>query len=134
MENPPIYILKLDMPHRDLSPNRENNVHWSIRAKLKQKGRYASMIATKIYFHKLLTSNLFEPYRKATIKTVFYCKTKRTRDARNFASACKATDDGIVDAGLLSNDDQITWMPVEFIVDKNINCSYMEYHFYKLEY
>lgn len=131
MENPK-YILKLDVPHKDLSQNAR--VHWAIKSKITKAHRQKSCLLAKICFNQLLTSSLFEPYLKATIGLKFHFKDNRRRDHRNFEGRCKAYDDGIVDAGILKDDDKITWLPTEFIINPELDRSYLEYHFYKLEY
>lgn len=128
----PIYILKLDVPHKDLSQN--SRVHWSVKAKLVRSHRQKACLFAKICFKDILTRNLFEPYRSATIGLKFYFKDNRRRDHRNFEGRCKSYDDGIVDSGILIDDDKLTWQPTEFIINSELEHSYLEYHFYKLEY
>ena len=131
MENPK-YILKLDVPHKDLSQNAR--VHWRIKDKLTRSHREKSCIYAKILFKELLTSSFFEPYLRATIGLKFYFRDNRRRDHRNYEGMCKAYDDGLVDSGILKDDDKITWQPTEFIINPELDRSYLEYHFYKLEY
>jgi len=128
----PIYILKLDMPHKDLSSN--SRVHWSIKSKLTKAHRQKSCILSKILFKDVLERRLFEPYLRATIGLKFYFKDNSRRDHRNYEGMCKAYDDGLVDSQILKDDNHITWQPTEFIILPELEISYLEYHFYKLEY
>ena len=59
-------------------------------------------------------------WRKASIKTVFYHKTKRKRDEDNAKGSLKAAFDGVVDSGLIPDDDSehLTHEPPEFKIDK----------------
>ena len=45
------------------------------------------------------------PWEKIKVQVAFYFKDKRRRDQRNFESMLKATYDGLVDAGLVVDDD-----------------------------
>lgn len=61
-----------------------------------------------------------ERWQKASVKAVFYCKTKRRRDSLNFLSELKASIDGIVEAGLIPDDDSEHLLVdgAEFRIDK----------------
>lgn len=140
MENPK-YILKLPKPHKDLSPN--SRCHWSVKAKITKTYKFLARCASNELFKDLINSNLFEPYKSATIKRVFYFNQNRRRDKDNAEASCKCITDGlvqkikdgaVVEKGILFDDNLITWLPTEFIINPELDRSYLEYHFYKLEY
>ena len=60
------------------------------------------------------------PWQTAEVKAVFYHKTNRRRDGSNFNAMLKGAFDGIVDAGLVVDDDARHWttLPPEFYIDK----------------
>ena len=122
----PLHIIYLPKPHKDLSPN--SRVHWAISANLKKSLRFNSYLM----FRALVRGkDELQGFKEATIKRVFYFKDNRRRDKDNFDAMTKAVSDGMVDSGLLLDDDQITWMPTEFIIDKEKD-SHLEYHIYSL--
>jgi len=47
------------------------------------------------------------PWEFAEVKPTYYHKDKRRRDEDNFQGMLKATYDGLVDAGLVSDDDSL---------------------------
>lgn len=59
------------------------------------------------------------PWNKATIQATFYHKQKRRRDDINHLAMLKPAYDGIVDSGLLQDDDSehLTTLPAHFLVD-----------------
>lgn len=123
--------LILPMPHRFFSPNV--SAHWFTKGEQTRKFRYLSKLAARVTFRDTLLNPKFEPFRKATIKRVFYFRLKRRRDHDNLNSMCKCITDGIIDSGILIDDDLITWLPTEINVDhKGIQS--LEYHFFNLEY
>ncbi len=60
------------------------------------------------------------PWKAAAVKSKYYHTTNRRRDEDNHQSMLKAAYDGIVDAGLVSDDDSkhMRKEPPEFLVDK----------------
>ncbi len=59
-------------------------------------------------------------WKKASVKTVFYHKTKRKRDEDNAKGSLKAAFDGVADSGLIPDDDSehLTHETPEFRIDK----------------
>ncbi len=60
------------------------------------------------------------PWLLVKVWPVFYFKENRRRDVGNQLASLKAYEDGIVDAGLVPDDDITHWklQPPEFFVDK----------------
>ena len=81
----------------------------------------------------MLFDPYFKPYKEATIKRVFYFHKNIKRDKDNFNARCKCLTDGVKDAGVLEDDDKITWLPTEIHTGPNLK-EHLEYHFYKLSY
>lgn len=110
-------FIVLPLPPAILSPN---NKHGS------RGGRFARAAASKKYRRtasELTTALGIEtgPWKRATIAATFFHKTKRRRDDVNHLAMLKSAYDGIVDAGLLEDDDSehLTTLPAAFAIDKD---------------
>ncbi len=59
------------------------------------------------------------PWERATIQAAFYHKQKRRRDDVNHLAMLKPAYDGLVDSGLLEDDDSehLTSLPATFAID-----------------
>ena len=102
----------LRLPNRALSPNARAN-------------HFARAAATKKYRREAREAAEAEgiesgPWERATIAATFYHKTKRRRDDVNALAMLKPAYDGIVDAGLIVDDDSehLTTLPASFALDK----------------
>ena len=107
----------LRLPPACLSPNRPP---------ASRGGRYRKAAATKKYRKEAREATQAEgiesgPWERATIAATFYHKTKRRRDDVNALAMLKAAYDGIVDAGLLVDDDadHLTTLPASFAIDRD---------------
>lgn len=60
------------------------------------------------------------PWHKATIQATFFHSQKRRRDDDNYIAMLKSSKDGIVDSGLLFDDDSehLTTLPAKFLIDR----------------
>jgi len=63
------------------------------------------------------------PWERATMQAHFFHKQKRRRDGVNHNAMCKAYQDGIIDAGLVVDDDSehFTTLPPEFSIDRELS-------------
>ncbi len=105
------FIAWLPVPDRRLSPNAR--VNWRTRAKLVKEAResaYCACVAAT-------TSNHVN-WHEVTARATFHFPDKRRRDSDNLAALLKPVWDGLVDAGLLVDDDRITHLPVEIVHEK----------------
>lgn len=106
----------LPLPDRALSPNqpvmtRGGRINKAVKTK---KYRAAAKDAAEAV--ELQTG----PWAKASAREVFYWKDRRRRDVRNAESSMKAAYDGIVDAGVVVDDDakHLEHQPSTFDIDK----------------
>ncbi len=107
------YTITLSLPPNVLSPNSGRHGSWRPRAKAKKAYRYVAKIET------LWITDDYEPrWPAATVRATFYFKDRRRRDKDNFNAMLKPAWDGLVDAGLLADDDQLTHLPTVFELDK----------------
>jgi len=75
------------------------SIHWSTRAGLTRIYREGTKIAA------LAVSKSARPmWTKAVCKLIFYFPNARRRDKKNFEGAMKAAYDGLVDAGIITDD------------------------------
>lgn len=61
------------------------------------------------------------PWEQATVQSKFFYKVKRRRDDVNHVAMLKPAYDGVVDAGLLIDDDSehLTTLPTSFEIDRD---------------
>ena len=89
-------------------------------------GRFARAAASKKY--KRLAVDAVEAQRmegagwtRATVQSTFWHRQKRRRDDVNSASMLKSAYDGVVESGVLADDDSehLTTLPTLFGIDKD---------------
>lgn len=107
------FVIWLDMPSAKLSPNARTS--WRLKASLKKQARAAGWGECMA-----VVGNDSPKWHEVTIETTFIVPDKRRRDVRNMDSndGMKAYIDGFVDAGLLKDDDRITWLPSQIVHEK----------------
>ena len=123
------FIVRLPMTSKDLRPNAR--VHWSIKAKITKRLRFNSSIAFRKDIPELRTKE-FIPYDSVTIERRYYFKTRRRRDKDNMNASTKAINDGMVDSGLIADDDwdKVVWKDSTIVVDNELPAEYIEYRIY----
>lgn len=82
--------------------NELNNMHFRVRAK--QKEYWESMM------QRSCLEQMIKPIKKVSITLEFYFPDKRRRDPDNYGFAAKFIADGLVKAGILTDDsfDEVT--------------------------
>ena len=108
---PETVTVELSLPSRVLSPNAR--CHWSVKAKARsaqrEEARWVARSAVR----------LVKPlWASAHITVTPYYPDRRRRDTDNLLSALKAAIDGIVDEGILADDDRVTYTLNAARVDK----------------
>lgn len=110
-ENRRQFVIVRPLPPPELNPNARKTrdrktgkiryVNWRdiarIRREYRQSTAYDTLATTGGYRHC---------FDRATCKLVFYFTGKRRRDYRNFEAAMKGAYDGLVDAGLIRDDNK----------------------------
>lgn len=86
------------LPYRQLSQNAR--LHWAVKRKWTVSARNEACIEAM----SVLSRGKWEMPTKATIYYEFTVKDNRRRDVENLIAACKAHVDGIVDAGVITDD------------------------------
>ena len=96
--------ITIPIPHKATHPNKR--VHWAVKAKHAKKQREDARMAALFAIRQGggRYGNDFEPLNSASVKAVFYFRTKHSRDRDNLGSWLKNSIDGIADAGVVAND------------------------------
>lgn len=106
----------LPLPHRCLSPNQPPASHGSRMRKAAETKRYRRLAKYTTIAEGVESG----PWERATIQAHFVHKVDRRRDDVNSLQMLKPAYDGVVDAGLLVDDDSkhLTTLPATFSIDK----------------
>lgn len=110
-------LIVLPLPPPELSPNRKSG---------SRGGRMATMRATQDYRQRAERAARqlqveSGPWARATVQARFFHRAKRRRDDVNFLASLKPAYDGLVDAGLLEDDDaaHLTTLGATFGTDRD---------------
>ena len=113
------FTICLPLPPAILSPNNPPG---------SRGGRFARAAATKRYKRLAKDAALEQgietgPWEKATVRSLFYHRQHRRRDDVNHLAMLKPAYDGVVEAGLLVDDDSahLTTLPAGFLVDPTLS-------------
>ncbi|MAH46901.1 hypothetical protein CMI37_13810 [Candidatus Pacearchaeota archaeon] len=90
------------LPYPELYPNALRRLHWRQRAEISKQARQEAYYVASGDIRQYLRGR---PIKRAEVEIQFISKIYRTRDIDGLLSACKAWLDGLVDAGVLVNDD-----------------------------
>lgn len=100
--------ITVSIPDPCLSPNAR--VHWAAKNGAKKSARdEAAMMARK----EIGRGNA-PRWKRADVRIVWYRATLRQIDADNALARCKATMDGIADAGVIGDDRGFIYHPIQF--------------------
>uniref|UniRef100_A0A6H2A434 Uncharacterized protein n=1 Tax=viral metagenome TaxID=1070528 RepID=A0A6H2A434_9ZZZZ len=108
-------MIKVEIPCA--LPNATNpnwKGHWAVRAKAVKQFR------ADAYFAALVWGARKEPpYKKATVTITLIVPDKRyIRDPDNALASLKPAIDGCVDAGIIKDDDDLSFKPVIYEIDR----------------
>ena len=93
------------LPPGELNPNFSRYKHWSYRAEARRIWRTAVFYSVIDARNRAQLGGTQFPFGKARLHWTFIYGVKRKRDADNLIAACKASQDALVDAGILLSDD-----------------------------
>jgi Holliday junction resolvase RusA-like endonuclease len=104
--------ITLPLPAKCLSPNAKPHRMQLARTKAvhRDRARWATYDAL---------AGKVPRWARATIQAIFYHAQQRVRDQTNLLGSLKAYEDGIVDAGLLLDDEGVTWLPAIKQIDRD---------------
>lgn len=95
------FTIILPLPGGLLSPNYKPGSHGSRMAQARATRKYRTLSRETVEEIKLESI----PWEKCTVRAFFLHSTKRRRDPDNATGSLKAAYDGIVDAGVVPDDD-----------------------------
>jgi len=98
---PESVTIVLPLPGGLLSPNNTVGSIGGRFAKAKAIKKYRKLTEEAVVQTVIETS----PWQKVSVKARFYFKNNRRRDVRNAMGSLKPAEDGIIDAGLVTDDD-----------------------------
>jgi len=106
-------VIILPLPGGLLSPNNTVGSIGGRFAKARATGKYRRLAKQAVYDEQIETA----PWQHVTVEARFYFKQNRRRDPDNAIGSLKAAYDGIVDAGLVADDDyeHMTRLPPIFM-------------------
>lgn len=106
-----LVFVTLPLPAKELSPNAR--VHWRVKAKHTKAAREQA--------HAMARSFNRPMWKAATVKCVFTFGDTRRRDKDNLLASMKAYFDGLADAGVVENDSQLTYEPIQVTAPDRAN-------------
>jgi len=87
------------LPPKEYSANNSRGQHWSKKQEITQSAHDEIIVAVRAQgWHG-------EPLTKATVKVTFGLPDRRKRDSGGLIERCKPWLDGLVDAGVIADDD-----------------------------
>lgn len=99
----------LPFPYPELSPNAR--CHWREKAAAVQKYRHECKVLAMQAMRAYWLPYAFEDELPVQAVVTFVLKDKRRHDWDNLLASIKAGIDGLVDAGVLPDDDVKSWSP-----------------------
>lgn len=94
-------VLAFALPSRALSPNGPKG-NWRAKGKATAEHR---QVAGEVTAEAMERAGISAPWERATIQSRWFWPDLRRRDEDNAQASVKAYRDGVIDAGLLSDDD-----------------------------
>ena len=107
-------VIVLPLPSNRLSPN--GRYHWAAKHRAIKKARADAGLAV------LVAKNAYgahTPFYKVTVKACFYLRDSRKHDSDNLIASIKAYLDGMADAEVVANDNDIIPLPPSVCIDKS---------------
>ena len=109
METKPLLTIELPLPPQELRPNWRG--HWAAKARKTKEYRSRAKWAAIRELGELgdpgdLVNHL--PVDQASVRITMLNKTARKMDQDNLIASCKAAMDGLTDAGVWSDDRDVT--------------------------
>lgn len=108
-----VLVVTLPLPTRELGPNASSPGAWRRKAKAKKKYREDACLAAIQAGAKSI-----KPLRSGVVQCHFYFRDSRRRDTDNLLASMKSAFDGLVDAGVFVDDNELTHLPATKSVDK----------------
>lgn len=98
--------ITLPLPPQQLKPN--GRYHYMARHRATSQYRQSAYLAAK---SEIARQRPFVAFYKPTARVTAYWRTARTMDPDNLVATMKAAFDGLTDAGVWSDDREVTHLP-----------------------
>lgn len=85
------------LPYSELNPNNLRRSHWGKRSEVSKIARTQARLLGR-------DLGIVKPMEYIELDYLFILPDKRSRDIDNLLGACKAWQDGLVDAGIIKSD------------------------------
>ena len=99
-------------PARTLSPNAR--CHWAVKFKAVKRARTEAWASAQVAMYE---ADVKGGWKDATCEVHWFARDARRREKDNCLASLKAVFDGLVDAGLLRDDNALTHLPLVILVD-----------------
>lgn len=103
--------IDIGIPPATLSPN--GRVHWARKSKAKKHQRQSAKYVALAAIDRAPAP----AWPEANVMLRWHSVRNRWPDADNAIASVKGAIDGLVDAGVLADDDKLTWHPMERLKD-----------------
>lgn len=107
----PRLVVEVPIPARELWPNARP--HWTAKAKAKKLLRTRTMVEAILAMHRE-KMQARPHWKRASVTATFFFRDSRRRDRDNCLAALKSAFDGLEDAGIVANDADFIYQPVQF--------------------
>ncbi len=108
--------ITLPLPPKELSPNYTVGSRGQRMGKAAKTKKYRKFAIEET---QIATGAFAWYWPAADVQCTFYHKDARRRDKDNALASMKAAFDGIADAGLVSDDSSLTYLPVVMLKSKD---------------
>lgn len=101
--------IELPLPPKEMRPNAR--CHWRAKMGPKKQQRHEAWLGAM----SALNGARPPKWELAEVQATFY--SARKSDSDNLVAWCKATSDGLEDAGIVANDSGFIWLPPKQVLD-----------------
>jgi Holliday junction resolvase RusA-like endonuclease len=110
--------ITLPLPPKELSPNYTVGSRGQRMGKAAKTKKYRNAACIEVCYD-IANGLVSRGWKAADVQCTFYHKDARRRDKDNALASMKAAFDGIADAGLVSDDSALTYLPVVMLKSKD---------------
>lgn len=106
--------IRISLPHPPAALKPNSRPHWRAKAKATKDYRYGAHVAA------LDQCDGGQGWKGASVKVIATYRDARRRDKDNILASLKAAFDGLADAGIVADDADFTYEPVEVRKGKDV--------------
>ncbi len=106
--------ITIDLPHPPAALKPNSRPHWRAKARATRAYRNATLATA------LSVSRIGSKWPSASVRIIATYRDSRRRDRDNILASLKAAFDGLADAGIVADDADFTYEPVEIRKGKDV--------------